>query len=110
MLLSALFNDTDLSGANLRHTELTAAVFNGARLADADLARAHLSKTVFARCPDLHLALGLDSLDYLNPSSIDLETLRGSLAGLQDDFLEGLGLEPEEIEALRSLQGSSRRT
>jgi hypothetical protein len=104
-----MFNDADLRGANLRHTELTAAVFNGVQLRDADLSRAHLSKTVFARCPDLHQALGLDLLDYLNPSSIDLETLRHGLPGLEDDFLEGLGLNSAEIEALRSLLQTNRR-
>jgi uncharacterized protein YjbI with pentapeptide repeats len=104
MLLSALFNDADLRGANLRHTELTAAVLNGVQLSDADLTRAHLSGTVIARCPDLHQAQGLDLLDYLNPSSIDMPSLRHSLNELSDELLEGLGLEPGEINALRSRQ------
>ena len=101
MLLSALFNDVDLRRANLRHTELTAAVFNGVRLSGADLSRAPSLGTVFARCSDLHEALGLDLLDYLNPSCIDMATLRHSLAGLGDEVLAGLGLEEVEIEALR---------
>ena len=91
MVLSSLFNEVDLRGANLRHSELTAAVFNGVRFGDADLTRAHLSKTVFARCRELHQARGLDLLDYLNPSSIDIETLRHSLHGLTGDFLSGCG-------------------
>jgi hypothetical protein len=58
---------------------------------------------VFARCHDLHHALGLDSLSYLSPSSIDLETLRVCLAGLSDDFLDGVGVEAREIESLRGV-------
>jgi uncharacterized protein YjbI with pentapeptide repeats len=110
MLLSALFYDSDLREANLRHSELTAAVFNGARLSGADLTRAHLSKTVLARCPDLHEAIGLDLLDYVNPSSIDLATLRHSLERLDDEFLQGLGLTQEEIQGLRAMQESGRRS
>jgi hypothetical protein len=58
---------------------------------------------VFARCPDLSEALGLDSLTYTSPSSIDLESLRRSLADLPDEFLAGVGVEPREIEALRAV-------
>jgi hypothetical protein len=60
---------------------------------------------VLARCSDLHEALGLDLLDYLNPSCIDMATLRHSLAGLGDEVLAGLGLEEVEIQALRVSQG-----
>jgi hypothetical protein len=45
-------------------------------------------------------------LDYLNPSSIDMQTLRNCLAGFGDDFLEGVGLEPLEVETLRALRAS----
>jgi uncharacterized protein YjbI with pentapeptide repeats len=87
MLAGALFNDTDLRRANLHDAELATATLSGVLLAGANLSRSHLSRTVFARCHDLHHALGLDSVTYLSPSSIDLETLRVCLAGLSDDFL-----------------------
>jgi uncharacterized protein YjbI with pentapeptide repeats len=103
MLFGALFNDTDLRGANLRHVELATTTLSGVRLADADLSRAHLSKTVFARCHDLHRARGLDSVGYLSPSCIDLETLRHCLPGLPEDFLQGVGVEAAELEALRGI-------
>jgi hypothetical protein len=45
--------------------------------------------------------LGLETLKYMSASCIDLETLRVCLAGLPDDFLEGMGVEPREVEALR---------
>ena len=66
-------------------------------------AGAHLSRTVFARSHDLHKARGLSSLAYLSPSCIDLETLRECLAGLPDEFLEGMGVAARELEALRGM-------
>jgi uncharacterized protein YjbI with pentapeptide repeats len=101
MLAGAVLNDVDLRGANLQHAELVTATLSGVRLAQAALSHAHLSRTVFARCHDLHEALGLDSLEHLSPSSIDMESLRACLGGLTDDFLEAVGVEPREIEALR---------
>jgi hypothetical protein len=76
-------------------------------LSGADLTRAHCSKTVFARCHDLHQALGLDTLDYLSPSCIDLETLRSCLGNVPEEFLEGMGVEAREAEALRGLAAQS---
>ena len=103
MLAGTVFNNVDLRGADLRHAELATATFGGVLLAQAALSHAHLSKTVFARCHDLHEALGLDSMEHLSPSSIDMESLRACLVGLTDDFLEAVGLEPREIEALRGM-------
>jgi uncharacterized protein YjbI with pentapeptide repeats len=103
MLAGALLNETDLRGASLHDAELATATLSGVLLADADLTRAHLSRTVFARCRDLDRAIGLETLQYMSHSSIDLETLRICLAGLSDDFLEGVGVEPREIEVLREL-------
>jgi hypothetical protein len=48
-------------------------------------------------------------LDYLNHSSIDMDTLRTSLFGLPDEFLEGFGMELGEIELLRSMWGTGHR-
>jgi uncharacterized protein YjbI with pentapeptide repeats len=105
MLVGAVFNDTDLRGAILHDAELALATLSGVQLTEADLTGAHLSKTVFARCHDLHRALGLDSLSCLTTSSIDLETLRVCLVGLPDQFLEAVGVEPREYEALRGAAG-----
>ena len=100
MLAGALVNDSDLRGASLRHAELAMATIAGSLLCRADLTGAHLSKTVFARCHDLHQALGLDSLRYLSPSCIDLETLRECLGGLPEEFLAGVGVEGREAQSL----------
>jgi hypothetical protein len=103
MLAGALVNDSDLQRASLRQAELATATLSGNRLGEVDFAGAHLSKTVFARCHDLHLARGLDALEYLSPSCIDLETIRECLAGLPDEFLFGMGVEERELEALRGM-------
>ena len=63
--------------------------------------------TVFARCGDLHRATGLDTLTYLNPSCLDVATLRRCLPGLSAEFLEGGGLERREIEAFSAAYGSA---
>jgi uncharacterized protein YjbI with pentapeptide repeats len=102
-LVGALVNDSDLRRTSLRHAELATATLAGVQLREADFTRAHLSKTVFARCHDLHHARGLDTLEYLSPACIDLETLRECLGGLPDEFLESVGLEPREAEALRGM-------
>jgi uncharacterized protein YjbI with pentapeptide repeats len=103
MLARAVIIDSDFQGANLQHAELASATLSGVRLTRAGFTHAHLSQTVFARCQDLSQALGLDSLRYTSPSSIDLESLRSGLADLPNDFLEGVGIGPREIEALREM-------
>jgi uncharacterized protein YjbI with pentapeptide repeats len=103
MLAGALVNDSDLRRASLRQAELTTATLGGNHLTGADFTGAHLSRTVFARCHDLHQAIGLDALDYLSPSCIDLETLRECLAGLPDEFLDSMGLEARQLESLRGM-------
>lgn len=92
-----------LGRAVLLYADLQQADLRGAYLGGADLSHAHLSKTVIARCRDLHQSIGLDQVDYLSPSSIDIETLRYCIPHLGPDFLSSLGLEATEVEELRSL-------
>jgi hypothetical protein len=99
-LVSALFNGVDLRKADLRDTELAYAALNGVSLAGADLTNAHFSKTVLVRCHDLHLATGLGSIDHASPSALDIDTLRHCGAWLPDEFLQGLGVDREEVERL----------
>ena len=109
MLVSALFNAVDLEGASLRHTDLTFAVLNGAELTDADFSAALLSQTVIARCPTLARARGLDTLELLSQSSIDLVTLRHGLEHLPEELLGGMGLEGDQLAALRSASPGANR-
>jgi uncharacterized protein YjbI with pentapeptide repeats len=99
--VSALFNGVDLRGADLRGAELAYAILNGVSLAGADLSDAQFSKTVLARCRDLHQATGLGSIIHASSSAVDVETLRHSGAWLPEELLLGMGLEREEIERCR---------
>jgi uncharacterized protein YjbI with pentapeptide repeats len=107
MLAGAIIVGSDFRGASLQHAELATTTLNGVSLSRATLSEAHLSRTVFALCQDLSQALGLDSLRYTSPSSIDLESLKHGLSDLPDDFLEGVGVAPREIEALRRMAGAA---
>jgi hypothetical protein len=100
MLVSAFLTDVDLRDASLRHAELAGAIFSATLLAGADLTNAHLSRTIFAQCGDLHLAIGLDALAYLNASSVDLQTLHRCGRRLPAEFLDGVGVNRAELEAL----------
>ena len=98
MLLSALFNAADLEGASLRHADLTFAVLNGAAGGGGLLVRAAVADGV-PRCPSLARARGLDTVEPLNPSSIDLATLRQGLEHLPDELLASLGVDAEQCGA-----------
>ena len=89
MLAGALLNGANLCGADLREVDLVYAALNGVSLTGADLTGAHWSKTVLARCRDLHLAGGLASIDHASPSALDVETLRHCGRSLPREFLEG---------------------
>jgi uncharacterized protein YjbI with pentapeptide repeats len=107
-LVSALFNGVDLRKADLRDTELAYATLNGVSLAGADLSNAHFSKTALVRCHDLHLATGLASIEHASLSAVDIDTLRHCGAWLPDEFLQGVGVEREEVERLRPASAASR--
>jgi hypothetical protein len=64
---------------------------------------------VIARCPDLSRARGLGTVELLSGSSIDLATLRHGLENLPDELLGGMGLEGEQIAALRSASARAGR-
>ncbi len=83
--------------------DLTRANLTGARLSSARLTEAICWNTVFADCPTLPEALGLDSVVHDGPSSLDVRTLRCCIHRLPGPFLLGCGLELAEIDALRTL-------
>ena len=101
MLLDALFTGADLRDSILRHCDLTFAVLNGVQLSGADLERAHFSQTVIARCRDFHQARGLDMVELLQPSSIDLDTLRHSFWRRPDEIREAFGVDRATANLMR---------
>jgi hypothetical protein len=102
-LQNASFDGSDLTDANLCEADLSYANFNGAILTGVIFERARCSKTSFARIEGLHRARELESIRWGNDCAIDVHTLRASIAGLADDTLLHLGIEANEIAALRAL-------
>ena len=100
----ASLREANLSGTNLAGANLTGAILIGtilfrANLTDANLTEARLHRTVFASTV-LTKVKGLDQCHHLGPSSIDLQTLDGSLPIA---FLRGIGLPDNLISYLPSL-------
>jgi hypothetical protein len=62
---------------------------------------------VLAACADLARARGLDAVVHHGHSCLDLATLRAGLDTLPVGFLQGVGVEREELEALRSAMASA---
>jgi hypothetical protein len=111
---------TILSGANLTGVTLTNANLTGVDLSEADLtdavlqdtviSRAILLKTVFSHSHwsrtiianvNLSVAIGLESVVHLGPSSIARDTMLLSKGKLPDVLLRGCGFSDWEIEAAR---------
>jgi hypothetical protein len=57
---------------------------------------------VVAACEDLARARGLDAVVHHGHSCLDLVTLRAGLELLPEGFLQGAGVEREELDALRA--------
>ena len=102
-LVGTVLSGANLEGAVLHGADLTLATLNGVRLAGADVSDTLWSKTVVARAAGLHDARGLDRLRYGDPSSIDMHTLRASIAGLPAELLEQCGIQASDIAALSGL-------
>lgn len=121
-LLFADIRAANLTGADLRRADLRGANLRGADLPEADLRRATLLGTtlviaslgqtrfagaffghvVIADC-DLSVALGLDSVKHLAPSSIGLDTIIRSGGNIPEAFLRGAGVPDTIITYVRSL-------
>lgn len=114
------FTRADLRGADLTKANLSFVDFNftnlqdarliGARLFGAFLSGVHLTRTDFHEClldftsfvgVDLRLAVGLDSINSVGPSTVGTDTLAASLGQIPEVFLRGCGLSDWEIKAAR---------
>ena len=102
-LSGATLTRANLSHANLYGANLTEADFTGTDFSGVNLAGATFSLTVLSDCRNLHRAKGLAAMHHPNPSSLDENTLRASVALLPDAFLRGAGYTRSEIVYLRKL-------
>jgi uncharacterized protein YjbI with pentapeptide repeats len=102
ILAIAVLDGTCLSETDLTHAELSRAFFAGTTMAGADLTGATMGRTVLAACEDLARARGLDAVVHRGHSCVDLMTLRAGLDTLPEGFLQGAGVDAEEVGALRA--------
>jgi uncharacterized protein YjbI with pentapeptide repeats len=104
-LIEASFMHATLHGTNLSGANLEGAVFQYADLAGSDLTSASAKHTVFADL-DLSTVKGLDAVEHLGPSSIDIGTVYRSKGNIPQPFLRGAGVPEDFITYMKSLAGN----
>lgn len=115
-LRGADLSRTELSRADLSRAELSEARLREANLSRADLSRAHLGRanldeascllTIFTDI-DLSVTIGLETVQHLGPSYIDIRTLYRSRGKIPEVFLRGCGVPENLIAYLPSLTGKA---
>jgi uncharacterized protein YjbI with pentapeptide repeats len=93
----ATLSGTDLSNADLRDSKLTSSSFK-----NVNLTGAIVGYTTFGGV-DLNSAIGLDTLQHKNPSTIGIDTIYKSKGNIPEVFLRGCGVHDNFIEYVRSL-------
>ncbi len=83
------FTAADLTGANLRSARLSESVFVRTILAEADFTSLSLARTSFVDV-DLSTVRGLETIEYLETSTMNLETARRSKEKLPEIFLKNV--------------------
>jgi hypothetical protein len=102
-LRRATLLNTSLTGANLGEADLTGALLLGVNLTRTNLAGTCFAETFIADCRTLHEALGLSAIKHLEPSSLDVRTLRACAPHLPDAFLQSVGYTAAESHCLKTL-------
>ncbi len=105
-LSGALLSGTNLSGTALDEANLSRADLSGADLKAARLTGARLAFTIFGRV-DLSVVKGLDAVQHLGPSIIDIGTISLSRGSIPEIFLRGAGVPDPFISSQRSLAWQS---
>ncbi|MEO8593834.1 MAG: toll/interleukin-1 receptor domain-containing protein [Candidatus Solibacter sp.] len=120
-LRGAALNEANLSQANLSRADLSEANLSGANLTGASLSGANLSgtdlngtdfggsavgRTSFAGV-DLSVALNLESVKHLEPSTIGIDTIYRSGGKIPEVFLRGCGVPDYFITYMHSLTGAA---
>lgn len=100
ILKSTDFSGADLSGADICGADLHNANLRGVNLRGTHVVSADFSGSIFTgtviAC-DLSQAVGLDAVNHLGPSIIDINSLLRFKVELPKKFLCGCGLQEEEI-------------
>ncbi|MEI6236528.1 MAG: toll/interleukin-1 receptor domain-containing protein [Planctomycetota bacterium] len=105
-LSTARFVGSDLSGANLTHTKIFHSHFYDTDLSGTDFSHAWVKETTFANV-DLSKAKGLDSVKFIGPSSLGVDSIYRSHGLISTMFLRGCGVPEEFINTIPTLSFSS---
>ena len=95
-------NNATLTRANLREANLNCATLNG-----TDLSNAYIGWNIFGN-NDLRNLKGLDTVLYLGPSTIGVDTLYKSNGEIPDEFLIGCGLPENFVPFVQSHVGAEQ--
>lgn len=119
-LIGTNLNDADFSGADLSNADLNSAKLINTNLSKANLRRTRLTRAHIEKAKTnnaifedaefgyntlvdlgLDLAIGIETIEHIGPSTVGTDTLKRSQGKLPESFLRGCGLSPWEIEIAR---------
>ncbi|HKP54441.1 MAG TPA: toll/interleukin-1 receptor domain-containing protein [Chloroflexia bacterium] len=101
-LTYADLSDTNLSGANLTYANLNVVNLSRARLEGTIFSQARMGSITFGSV-DLSTTIGLDTVEYVRPSIIGIDTLYLSKGNIPEVFLRGAGVPEDFISYIPSL-------
>ncbi len=98
----------NLHGANLCNAQIVGADIRATDLSEVNLSGALVGFTAFADV-DLSRVNGLEAVDHLESSHVDIHTIHLSHGQIPEAFLRGAGVPDNFIEYMRSLAGKDFR-
>lgn len=113
VIFNAHFCEADLSCASFHNSNLSRSTYYGADLTYANLGFAELNDTNFTKVKigwttfgndDLSAIKGIDTIEHVGPSIIDIDTIYKSKGNIPEVFLRGCGVPDEFITYARSLE------
>ena len=114
-IADADFTGVELSGANFGSAVLRDVTFSGALLLGVNFSSAQIERVEFAEAfmlanvfadNDLRIASGLESIQFVGPSTIGLDTIYKSRGKIPESFLRGCGVPESFITQMHSLVGA----
>jgi uncharacterized protein YjbI with pentapeptide repeats len=103
-LTEADLTEATLTGANLRGAILTRTMFNATILVGANFNKASLNQTIFENV-NLSETKGLETVNHLKPSVIDIDTIDKSRSKISIEFLRQAGTPDIIINSMFALAG-----
>ncbi len=105
-LMLAHLMRADLRGADFSGADLRGADFSGADISDADLTYSRMGYTILVGV-NLSRVKGLETVNHISPSSVDIDTIYKSKGEIPEEFLRGAGVPDSFITYMSSLTGEA---